>query len=166
MRDYLYEPIPELFEAAMLLQKAAAAHLAGDRSQAETLLKKADMSAIFQWSEALFAGKTIAAEIKARIFCYYPDPDRPGTAIKGDRALPTIPADLAREVIRRDGYFCRFCGIPVIDANSQRFLRKAYPQSLRWGPAMSTSIPPFKLSILISIILFIVVSVGKIRSRT
>jgi len=133
MRNCLYEPIAELFEAAMLLQKAAVAHVAGDRPAAEALLAQADLPAIFQWSEALFAGKTIAAEIKARIFCYSPDPDRPVTVAENDRAGKTIPTALARQVIQRDGYFCRYCGIPVIDPKAQSHLRKAYPHGLRWG---------------------------------
>jgi 5-methylcytosine-specific restriction endonuclease McrA len=98
-----------------------------------TLLREADIPSIFQWSEALFAGKTIAADVKARIFRYSPDPDRPAT-IETGRASVTIPSALAKEVIQRDGYFCRFCGIPVIDPKAASFFRKAYAGALRWGP--------------------------------
>lgn len=133
VRNHLYDPIPELFEAAALLQKAAIAHITGDRKTAESLLAQADMPQLFDWSEALFAGKTISSEIKARIFKYTIDPEKPLSPSVELRASGSIPTRVAREVIQRDGFFCRFCGVPVIDPKSQSVLRKAYPKAVRWG---------------------------------
>lgn len=33
----------------------------------------------------------------------------------------------------RDGYHCRFCGIPLIRAEVRRRIRKVYPHALLWG---------------------------------
>lgn len=133
-RNHLYDPIPELFEAAALLQMAAIAHISGDRKTAESLLAQADMQPLYDWSEALFAGKTISAEIKARIFRYTIDPEKPRSPSVELRASGSIPTRVAREVIQRDGYFCRFCGVPVIHPKAQAVLRKSYPSAVRWGP--------------------------------
>lgn len=33
----------------------------------------------------------------------------------------------------RDGYHCRFCGIPVIRPEIREKIRRVYPRALRWG---------------------------------
>ena len=38
-------------------------------------------------------------------------------------------------LIRRDGFHCRFCGIPVVRREIRSLIRKAYPEALRWGDA-------------------------------
>lgn len=141
LRNCLFEPIPQLFEAAALLHNAAIAHAAEDTASARTLIAQTDAnpsdvhSPIFDWSETLFKGKilslgkTVCPELRANIFERVVDPDRPtGYVANSER----IPAKLATEVIARDGYFCRYCGIPVIDPKAQSVLRKAYPDEYRW----------------------------------
>ncbi len=45
-----------------------------------------------------------------------------------------MPDALTRKaVIDRDGYHCRFCGVPVIDPNLRRLFSNAYPKSVTWG---------------------------------
>ena len=39
---------------------------------------------------------------------------------------------------QRDGYHCRFCGIPVIRAEVRKRLMAAYPGALPWGPRAVT----------------------------
>ncbi|WP_419906211.1 HNH endonuclease [Hoeflea sp.] len=36
-------------------------------------------------------------------------------------------------MLDRDGYFCRFCGIPVVWQKAQKAMRDAYPETIRWG---------------------------------
>ena len=57
------------------------------------------------------------------------DPERPAGKVKNTE---NPSASLRREVISRDGYFCRYCGVPVIDSRAQSVLRRAYPDELRW----------------------------------
>ena len=64
--------------------------------------------------------------------------------IMRDTNLPAVPkeqrtsrrmpskAGLA-ELIGRDGFHCRFCGIPVVRSETRALIRKAYPEALRWG---------------------------------
>jgi 5-methylcytosine-specific restriction endonuclease McrA len=143
VRNCLYEPIPELFQAAALLHKAAIAHASGDTVSARILIAQTDAnphnvhSPIFDWSETLFGGrllslrKPICPALRESILGRVNDPKRPAEAPKNSNY---IPAKLAAKVIARDGYFCRYCGIPVIDPKAQSFLRKhkAYRSVLRW----------------------------------
>jgi 5-methylcytosine-specific restriction endonuclease McrA len=144
LRNHLLPPIRELFEAAALLHKAAIAHTNYDDTSAKALILQTDIdpskrsAAIFDWSEALFggnvlsAGRKISPEVKAQIFTYFEDPDKPRSVPPEQRASGVISKGLAKEVINRDGYFCRFCGIPVIDPRARVVLWKAYPRALRW----------------------------------
>ncbi|MHA1548492.1 MAG: HNH endonuclease [Alphaproteobacteria bacterium] len=125
------DPIPELFEAARLLDEAADAHLASEPVRAGTLIAEADMVAIFDWSETLFTGATIPTEAKRIAIRQRPDPNKPDSV--KNRAKDNIPIAVQREVIGRDGYVCRYCGIPVIFQKAQASLQIAYPNELRWG---------------------------------
>lgn len=141
LRNCLFEPIPQLFEAATLLYKEAMAHTAGDVVTARTLITQTDANPcdvhfpIFDWSETLFYGKTlslgkkICPELRASILDRVNDPEKPTCRFVNSER---IPAKLAAEVIARDGYFCRYCGIPAIDPKAQSILRKAYPDEYRW----------------------------------
>lgn len=39
-----------------------------------------------------------------------------------------------RSLIERDGYHCRYCGIPLIETHVRKRIQNAYPKVLRWGP--------------------------------
>ena len=42
------------------------------------------------------------------------------------------PTEVVKEVINRDGQFCRYCGVPVIDEKAHKELKKNFPAALRW----------------------------------
>lgn len=96
-------------------------------------------SPIFDWSETLFAGRTLSLgkkvcpAMRAEIFTLAPDPAKPDPIQKELRDRPSIPNSVIKEVIERDGYFCRYCNVPVIAPSAQSALRKAYPYEYRWG---------------------------------
>jgi 5-methylcytosine-specific restriction endonuclease McrA len=46
---------------------------------------------------------------------------------------PGIPAATKRLLLARDGFHCRFCGIPLVPGHVREKLRAAYPEALRWG---------------------------------
>ncbi len=50
-----------------------------------------------------------------------------------DGKSSTIPADVKRAVLSRDGYRCRYCGIPVVDAEIRKIANKLHPESVTWG---------------------------------
>jgi 5-methylcytosine-specific restriction endonuclease McrA len=128
MRRCLREPIPEIFEAASYLNDAVDAHFEGDRIRASRLLQTADIPAIAAWTDSVW-GK-YDPEIHWKI--------EPITALpflaKVDRPMPRMPTTATKKiVIDRDGYHCRFCGIPVISSEIRRRLRDLYPDAIRWG---------------------------------
>ena len=53
-RTCLLDPIPEIYEAARLLDDAVTAHLAGDRTRADALIRSADIPVIAEWTAALW----------------------------------------------------------------------------------------------------------------
>ena len=127
-RPYILEPVAELYEAAHLLDMAATAHIEGRTETADQLIRQADKQEIFDWSETLWGPK------KQSIHRYRIDPEKPPSAAEEKRAPGRISSAVEQEVIARDDYICRFCGIPVILQKAQSVLRKAYPAALRWGP--------------------------------
>ncbi len=127
-RRCLMKPISVIFEAARILDSAVDAHLAGEKVRAGRLIMEADIRAIADWTEALWGG---------------PKPDIHRVR-KVDNAPPILPnekriearmpsAAERRKLIERDGWNCRFCGIPVIDTLVRKAVREAYPKALRWG---------------------------------
>jgi len=121
------EPIPEILEAARLLDAAVTAHLLGNRPLAADLIRKADIPEVKEWGYSLWGANS--PYIQYRII-----PDAEPTLSKIERQklrMPTIAEK--HQLLQRDGFHCRFCGIPVIRTEvRQRFVR-AYPELEIWG---------------------------------
>jgi hypothetical protein len=127
LRPCLRTPIPELFEAAQFLDEAATAHLAGDIRIAAALIGCADMPAIRAWTESIW-GK--GSPYLLRRFLGAASDSLPVAECEKMR----MPNTALRKLLhQRDGYHCRFCGIPVIRPEVRNLLRKAYPTALPWG---------------------------------
>lgn len=127
LRRCLREPIPEIFDAARFLDAAVSAHLQGKKNIAEELFKLAENEAIAEWSYSI-AGK----------FSIYNTPR--STTVE----LPILPKELRikarmptkeekRSIHARDGYHCRFCGIPVIRSEVWKKAFEIYPFAVRLG---------------------------------
>ena len=54
LRDCFATPIPEIFEAANLLDYAVSAHLGGDATRADMLLRAADMPILGEWLDPIW----------------------------------------------------------------------------------------------------------------
>jgi 5-methylcytosine-specific restriction endonuclease McrA len=124
--------IPEIAAAAALLDEAVSAHIAGRIALAQELIESANMSVIREWTESLW-GKS-----SPQVF-YRPVPDAPRTLDRrqrGDQRMPT--ADVKQALHSRDGFHCRFCGIPVIRHQVRNRLRVLYPRALPWGNTNKT----------------------------
>lgn len=130
-RRSLREPIPQIFEAAGLLSAAVDAHLEGDRGRAATLFRQADMPAVREYTESLWGRAD--------------HPDRPAflanmrqfmqlgsipAAERDRRAKPTTAQQ--RELHRRWGWSCAFCGIPLVRKDVRDFLKREYPDDAYW----------------------------------
>ncbi len=121
-RTCLRDPIAEIGDAARYLDAATSAHMRGRPKIAEELIRMADMSAIREWTESIWANDSA--------FVRYRDASLP----TAERAKARMPTAAEKESIHaRDGYHCRFCGIPVIRREIRVRIGKFYPQALTWG---------------------------------
>lgn len=121
--NYLREPIPEIAQAASILDEAVSHHLAGRADNAQSLIKQANLSIIREWTESLWGTNSPYVKI------------RPDASIvklpKEARIKVRMPNSVEkRNIHARDGYNCRFCGIPVIRAEVRQRIAKIYPI---WG---------------------------------
>jgi len=126
-RECLRLPIPEIAEAAGYLHEAVAAHLAGCSRDAKDLIRRADIGVIKEWSESLWGKKS--EFVQHRVVANAPLRLLKSQGVK--LRMPTT-ADRAALLVR-DGYHCRFCGIPVIRKEIRERIRKSYPDVRIWG---------------------------------
>ncbi len=133
-RECLRKPIPETFEAAMLLDRAVAHHMAGNRSEAVRLVLQTDREDIRAFTESLWGSRAA-------------NPDQP-MYIRW-RSVPGLPepaeGDLDRKrkpnrsdehaIVARWGRHCVYCGVPVIRNAIPKALQAAYPDLRIWGPS-------------------------------
>ena len=124
-RACLRDPVADIGQAAALLDQAVSAHLLGRTDEAAHLIRWANLPTVRDWVESIL-GRNSAHAV--------PQP-------AGDPGLPPaqrVPvrmpsAQEKRQLHARDGYHCRFCGIPVIRPEIREKIRRAYPQALPWG---------------------------------
>ena len=96
--------------------------------EADELIRMADIPAISEWSESLWGKGGPWSRPPLRV--ENPLPFVP----KAERVKARMPtkAEIAT-LLTRDGFHCRFCGIPLIRAETRMLIRNAYPEALRWG---------------------------------
>ncbi len=127
LRDCFRDSIPEIFEAAVLLDHAASAHLSGDETTADKLLRAADMPIIGEWLDSLWLGANNSYR------AIRPVSGLPPTLSKMDRFKPRDATNaMKKELVARDGFHCRLCGIPLVRAAVRKALTKHYPEAARW----------------------------------
>lgn len=128
LRTSLREPIPEIFAAAKLLRAGVDHHNAGNRDAASQCFSEADDDAVRQWTESIW-GSGWSSIIQLRVAV-----DAPPPLAKSDRIPVRMPnAAERRRLIERDGYQCRFCGIPVVPDTVRRKIVQEYPEVVSWG---------------------------------
>jgi 5-methylcytosine-specific restriction endonuclease McrA len=127
-RNCLFEPISEIWTAALLLRKAVDAHSSGETRRAEALFREADIPAITRWTELVWGPRRVEIHRVRHV------PNTPPILPKDKRPQPRMPTVQTQLLVKqRDGFFCRFCGIPVIDPSVRARIRVAYPDAVRWG---------------------------------
>lgn len=124
-RSFLREPIPELFDAARLLDAAVNAYRIGQRALACDLIDAARIPAVGEWGYSIWGARSPYLQLRAAAR----DLDQRGSRIK--ERMPTLQQK--RLLIARDGYHCRFCGIPVIRAEVRKKFCTLFPELAIWG---------------------------------
>lgn len=121
-RACLRDPIPEIADAARYLDAATTAHIRRQPKLAEELIRLADMPAIREWTESIWANDSA--------FVRFRDASLP-IVERSKARMPTVAEK--RSIHARDGYHCRFCGIPVVRREIRARVSKFYPEALTWG---------------------------------
>lgn len=137
IRRCLKEPIPEIFEAWRDMSAAVDAHIKGDWELASQLFGKegkrkgANGLRIWHW---LNPGWTLDVDDGKHIVDSRPLNDtKPVPKAERDGKSSNMPASVKHAVLNRDGYRCRYCGIPVVDAEIRKIAHRFYPESVTWG---------------------------------
>ena len=122
MKTSLFDPIPEVAEASVLLAGAGECLMKGEIERAEAAILESDRPQLLDWFNHV-----------ARPRQWNPNPSR--SPLPTDRQSPRMQpgVDALRELHARDGYRCRYCSIRVIDRDVFTKLRRLFPDTLRWG---------------------------------
>jgi len=126
-RSCLREPILEIMDAARYLDAAASAYLAKRPDLAEELIRLADIPAIREWTESIWGKGSPYVQYRSL-------PSTQPDLSPADRVQVRMPTTAEKQSLHlRDGYHCRFCGIPVIRSEVRARIRKVFPLALQWG---------------------------------
>lgn len=128
MKRSIKEPIPQIFETWVFLNQAVDAHLAGNRQLAEVLFEKADMRVVWEWLNPGWTRPDLNVVVS----------DPPGDTQEVPKHLRDSDRNIApairSAVLQRDGYRCRYCGIPVVHADIRKLAHRLYPGVVPWEP--------------------------------
>ena len=97
----------------------------GHASEAARLLTLADIEVVWEWTSSVLGANSEFVQVNL---------DHSATLAPEPRAPIRMPnAYEKRQLHERDGYHCRFCGIPVVRPEVRQRLRTLYPHVVRWG---------------------------------
>jgi len=117
------EPIPEIFDVARYLDAAVSAHLKGHSSLAIELFILANDPSVWAWTDSIWGKKSPFVQVKKQ----------PNKTV-GEKIQSRMPTAIQKsELHKRDGFHCRFCGVPVIRAEIRKAIHKIYPTAVQWG---------------------------------
>ncbi len=134
-RPCFLHPPREAFDAAHMLSLAVDAHLAGDSSAAEHFIKGADNPIIRDWTESIWGRNSPHVRPKVQTV----------SLTIAERIATRMPNAAEKAALhRRDGYHCRFCGLPVIRTDTRKRIAQAYPLALPWGLTNATQHAAFQ----------------------
>lgn len=122
-KQFFREPIPEIYDAARYLDAAVSAHLAGHVEIAERLFILANDQKVWDWTDSIW-GKNSSYVNVNKLPSQHTSP-------KAKARMPDT--EMKKALHERDGYHCRFCGIPVVHADIRKYLHKIYPDAVQWG---------------------------------
>jgi hypothetical protein len=128
MRPCFRTPIPALFDAARYLDAGASAHLGGNSVLAHELFRAANMPEVREWLESIWGAKSVYVSVQAL--------PRPAIAERIELRMPTKAQ--IRELHHRDGFHCRYCGIPVIRPEVRKLACMLFPEVVSWGRTNSS----------------------------
>lgn len=128
LRQSIRDPIAAIFRGCDLLSSAAQAHLLGDRAVADALFREANLPDMWNWINPGWS----RPDLNVRV----PDPADDTHAVPERERDPVrnLRRQINAAVLARDGYRCRYCGIPVVDAGIRKIVHGLYPAAVPWHP--------------------------------
>lgn len=127
LRKCLRDPIPEIWDTAKYLDAAVSAHIEEKYDLAEELIRISDKPELREWTESLWGVNS--PYVKKRKI-----PEAPPYLPKEKRVKARMPNSSERAALHdRDGFHCRFCGIPVIRKEVREYFKINYPSVPLWG---------------------------------
>ncbi len=121
------DPIPEIYTARDYLDEAVTAHLLGNTKNVSELIKLADMPVIREWTESIW-GANSPYVLHRKINTSIP------ILAKDARVKARMPNSGEKNKLhQRDGFHCRFCGVPLIRKEVRMAIKNIYPEALQWG---------------------------------
>jgi 5-methylcytosine-specific restriction endonuclease McrA len=128
LRRFFREPIPEVHDVAKYLDAAVSAHNSGNFKMAEELLTIANCQKVWDWTESIWGKKSPYVNVQKKPSLH--------TNKKTKNRMPDT--SLKQNLRNRDGFHCRFCGIPVIRSEIRTYFHKIYPNAVPWGTTNAT----------------------------
>ena len=128
-RRCLREPIAELYQAAAFLDRGAGAHLAGDHLRAGALFRAANTGTVRDYIESMWGKRALWPEQQHYLRRRKVDNLPLATPEVRGMKIATVTK---REVVKRDGFLCRYCELPVIPASVRDALSWEYPIEITW----------------------------------
>lgn len=116
-------PIQEIYDCAKYLDAAVSAHISGHTDIADRLFRLANDPIVRSWTESIWGSNSQYVNITKK--------QPPQTKSKEKDRMPS--ADMKKVLHGRDGYHCRFCGLPVVHPDIRKTLHKKYPEAIPWG---------------------------------
>lgn len=119
------EPVPAIFDAARMLDAAVSAYQTGNRALASQLIEAAKIPSVGDWGYSIWGAKSPNIQLQKRAS------QISDAVCRIETRMPTKAQKLLLH--QRDGYHCRFCGIPVIRAEVRKKFCSTFPELLIWG---------------------------------
>lgn len=127
MRRCIKEPTPAVLRVADQLAAAVDAHLAGDTATAAAQFRLADGLAVFFWLNPCWY------DVEANVVCRNPEGDTKVLPRADRDPQRSVPRSVQHEVLIRDGYRCRYCGLRVVSADIRKIAHRIYPDAVPWN---------------------------------
>lgn len=124
VRDCFLSPPDEAFVASDMLAMAADYFSRNEMELARNCIRSADMPEVLKWRREVMAG------YKPAIHGPRLNPPVPSVP-KSERHPRYISAGLKRQLLERDGYICRFCGMRLMHQITCKRLETSFPEATR-----------------------------------
>ncbi|MEM7644599.1 MAG: hypothetical protein AAF366_19055, partial [Pseudomonadota bacterium] len=131
MRYYIKEPPVEVHAAIQALVDAVEAHVKSDFKLAAAKFEQANCPTTWEWLNDAWTN------VHRNVVFRNPGADSkvvPESERDPDRS---IASSIKKTILKRDGYRCRYCDLPVVHADIRKIANQLYPSEVPWNSRRS-----------------------------